>query len=149
MAKIFQVVNGFCFCNYTMKYKSVEEAKKHYAPDIQFVEAPDFVFENWGYNPKAKGDARFIKPTPPEGWEYDENTGTFYQKLTPSQKREKAYETEPLIEYQGQTLTVDAAVTLAQHYMFENTETAENIVTELEELITQAKQEIRKRYPDE
>lgn len=80
--KIFQIVNNFCFKDYTSIYKSVEEAKQYYAPDIEFVEAPDFVFENWGYNPDAEGDARFIKPTPPEGWEYDENTGTFYNPTT-------------------------------------------------------------------
>lgn len=81
--KIFQLVNNFCFKDYTPIYKSVEEAKRHYAPDIEFIEAPDYVFENWGYNPEAETEeTRFIKPTPPEGWEYDETTGTFYNPTT-------------------------------------------------------------------
>ena len=37
------------------------------------MEAPDNVFEGWGYL-----DGEFIKPTPPEGWLYDEATGCFY-----------------------------------------------------------------------
>lgn len=148
--KIFQVVNNFCFKDYTPMYKSVEEAKKHYAPDIEFIEAPDYVFENWGYNRRAKTEEkRFIKPTPPEGWEYDENTGTFYIPLTPSQKREQAYGTEAIIEYNGQLITVNEAERQAQYYLFEDTETAKAIVAELTVKITEAKSKIREEYPEE
>jgi len=40
------------------------------------VNAPDYVFEGWGYDAREEGDARFIKPCPPEGWVYDPETGT-------------------------------------------------------------------------
>lgn len=44
------------------------------APDNGFiVDAPDYVFEGWGY---SRGE--FLRPAPPEGWAYDPDTGTFY-----------------------------------------------------------------------
>ena len=42
------------------------------------METPDYVFEGWGYDETAEGYERFIKPTAPEGWAYDDATGTFY-----------------------------------------------------------------------
>lgn len=47
-------------------------------PDNGFVvvDAPDYVFEGWGYDARKTGDARFIKPFPPEGWVYDPISGT-------------------------------------------------------------------------
>lgn len=49
-------------------------------PDNGFlVKAPDYVFEGWGYNAKADGDARFLRPIPPDGWGYDSETGTFFR----------------------------------------------------------------------
>lgn len=44
-----------------------------FPPEVLFVEAPDYVYEGWGYL-----NGEFIKPTPPEGWLYDDKTGTFY-----------------------------------------------------------------------
>lgn len=78
--KIFQVLNGFCHWDATEVVPNLEFAKERYAPDIIFVEAPDYVFEGWGFDKYAEGDERFIKPTPPDGWLYDEKTGTFYQE---------------------------------------------------------------------
>lgn len=75
--KVFQVNHGFCFKDYTYMYKTSEAASQNFAPNIEFVEAPDYVFEGWGYNPDATGDSRFIKPIAPEGWIYNEETGTF------------------------------------------------------------------------
>lgn len=71
MSKIFQIVNGFCY--WQAPYETLAETEGKYAPDIQFVEASDYVFEGWGY---VNGE--FIKPTAPEGFIYDEKTGTFY-----------------------------------------------------------------------
>ena len=73
-----QILDGFCHWDASLIYTSIDEARQFYAPDIEFVEAPDFVFEGWGFDASAEGDARFIKPEPPEGWLYDEKTGTFY-----------------------------------------------------------------------
>ena len=49
-------------------------------PDNGFmVTAPDYVFEGWGYDARREGDARFLRPMPPEGWKYDAESGTFYR----------------------------------------------------------------------
>jgi len=47
---------------------------------VLIVEAPDYVQEGWGYDPYQVGDARFVEPTPPEGWLYDRETGTYYKE---------------------------------------------------------------------
>ena len=77
--KCFQVLSGFVHWDATSKHSSVANIPKDtYAPNITFVDAPDHVFEGWGYDETAEGDARFIQPTPPEGWLYDPETGLFY-----------------------------------------------------------------------
>lgn len=77
--KVFQVLSGFCHWECTGLYPSVADIPPNtYAPDVLFVDAPDYVFEGWGYDYEAEGDARFIQPEAPEGWVYDPNTGTFY-----------------------------------------------------------------------
>lgn len=76
--KIFQIVDDFVHYDMTHLYSSVAVARSKYPPTVQIVEAPDYVFEGWGFNPNENGDSRFIKPTAPEGWEYDDATGTFY-----------------------------------------------------------------------
>lgn len=85
--KVFEVRNNFMFSHYA-QYATVEEARQHYASNLEFVGAPDYVFEGWGYDPDETGDARFIKPTPPEGWLYDDETGTFYRdgELPPNER---------------------------------------------------------------
>lgn len=77
--KIFQIFSGFCHWDASRVLASVSEAGDKFAPDMRFVEAPDYVFEGWGFDDTADGDARFIKPTPPDGWLYDDATGTFYE----------------------------------------------------------------------
>lgn len=81
MAKVFQIVNDKC--NWLTPYTSLGEVIGKYPSDCIFVEAPDYVFESWGYrltdddgNP-VYGDDRFIKPIPPEGYVYDDDTGEF------------------------------------------------------------------------
>lgn len=76
--KVFQVQYNFCFKDYTYLYKTSEDARKKYSDNIVFVDAPDYVFEGWGYDGSKKGKDRFIKPIPPEGWSYDEEKGIFY-----------------------------------------------------------------------
>lgn len=75
--KIFQILNGFCHYDATPIHPTLEDTVGKYAPDIVFIEAPDYVFEGWGYDETKEGDARFIQPTAPEGWEYDVATGGF------------------------------------------------------------------------
>lgn len=76
--KIFQIVDNIVHYDMTHLYSSIEVARSKYPSAVQIVEAPDYVFEGWGFNPNENGDNRFIKPTPPEGFLYDEKTGTFY-----------------------------------------------------------------------
>ena len=77
--KIFQIVNNICYYDATPVHPTLKSTEGKYPPDVLFVEAPDKVHEGWGYDETQAGDARFIQPTPPEGWQYDEDTGTFYQ----------------------------------------------------------------------
>jgi hypothetical protein len=95
--KIFQVfafpgtTDYMCHWDATSKFPTLESTAGRFAPDILFVEAPDYVFEGWGYDPAAGGEARFIKPSLPQPeswtdettgqnyhWVYDDATGTFY-----------------------------------------------------------------------
>lgn len=147
--KIFLTVDGFCHKDYTREYKSAKEAAKFFDKTVTFVEAPDFVFEGWGYDETVSGDDRFLKPTPPEGFDYDDATGTFYRLLTGKEKREWAYASEPRITYDGEEMTVNGAEQKAMFYLFEDTDTAKAIVAELKTLITAAKEGIRKDYSDE
>jgi hypothetical protein len=73
--KIFQIFQGFC--HWCTPFKSLDETKG-FPPDCLFVEAPDYVGEQWGYDDTKEGDERFIHPEAPEGWAYDDDTNTFY-----------------------------------------------------------------------
>lgn len=64
---------------------------------------------------------------------------------TPAEKREEAYNTERLIEYDGKLLTVTEAAQLWQYYAAEGSEKA----TALTVLIAEAKAKIREEYPDD
>ncbi|HWR56678.1 MAG TPA: hypothetical protein VN462_09220 [Negativicutes bacterium] len=76
--KLFQIFHGMCYWDATAQHSTLASTEGLYAQDIRFAEAPDYVYEGWGYDETAEGDARFIQPTPPEGWLYDGETGTFY-----------------------------------------------------------------------
>ena len=88
MSKVFQILNGFCYYDATKLYSNAEEARQYYSPDTVFVDAPDYVFESWGFDETKEGDERFIQPIPPDGWIYDPETGTFYPEgeLPPNQQ---------------------------------------------------------------
>lgn len=74
MAKVFQVLHGHSLL--ATLHQSIEETNNL---DGVFVEAPDYVFESWGFGRDKDGDFCFFEPIPPDGWEYDENNGTFYK----------------------------------------------------------------------
>jgi hypothetical protein len=78
--KNFQVLNHLCYNEVTDRFPTVESTVGFFPPDVLFVNAPDYVFEGWGYDATKDGDDRFIKPTAPEGWIYDGATGTFYEE---------------------------------------------------------------------
>ena len=76
--KIFQIVNDICHWDATIVHPTLHSTLGKYPPEVLFVEAPDNVYEGWGYDDTEQGSARFVQPLAPPGWTYDENTGTFY-----------------------------------------------------------------------
>lgn len=64
---------------------------------------------------------------------------------TPKELREQAYETEPLIEYDGEMITVDEANKLFLRYSADGN--ADKYMA-LQILIGRAKADVRARYPD-
>lgn len=88
--KIIQILKGFCHWDATAQHPTLELTKGLYAPDIVFVEAPDYVREGWGFDETKEGDERFIEPTPPKGWVYDRETGTFYPEFHDVQPASKS-----------------------------------------------------------
>ena len=98
MAKVFQIVNNMC--SWQSPYKSIKETEGRYPADIKFVEAPDYVYEGWGYMEEDKdgnkltGAERFIQPEAPEGWIYDVESGTFYHESEIGSRLEIAKESK-------------------------------------------------------
>ena len=86
--KIFQILDGICYYDATPIHPTLDSTVGKYPPNVQFVEAPNYVFENWGYDSTKSGDDRFIKPTPPEGWYYDDETGSF-KPISPPEPQPK------------------------------------------------------------
>lgn len=66
--------------------------------------------------------------------------------LAPAQQREQAYNTQPIVEWDGQLLTVTEA---AQQWAYYSAEGTTGKTLELTSLISQAKRTIREQYPDE
>ena len=92
--KIFQIENGMCRWDATSKFPTLKSLTGRFPPSLCFVEAPDFVFEGWGYL-----DGEFIKPIPPDGWLYDDRTGTFYpeDEVAPSSAPTEEEDTNALL----------------------------------------------------
>lgn len=105
--KLFQIVDGFCYWDATQSVQSLSNTIGRYPPDVLFVEAPDYVFEGWGYDYTKEGDERFIVPEAPEGWVYDIETGTFYPEGTVP-VRERTTE-ERVAELEAQLAETDEA----------------------------------------
>lgn len=76
--KVLEIVENRVARDYSSDYGSVEEAYRYFSTDIEFVEAPDFVFPGWGYDRAQKGDARFLKPSVGVGLAYDDATGSVW-----------------------------------------------------------------------
>lgn len=115
--KIIQIQSGFCFWDASSVVSSLEEAAERFAPNIVFVEAPDYVREGWGFDPDAEGDARFICPTAPEGWLYDDATGTLYREggIKPSElKRTPEQLAKENIDLRAQLVAAEEQLTETQ-----------------------------------
>lgn len=68
---------------------------------------------------------------------------------TAAEKRKYAYETEALIDNDGEMITIDAARNICLEYMFDGTERSSEIINNLSNLIAVAKADIRNMYPNE
>lgn len=80
--KVFQIIGGICYWDASSVIRRAADADSRFEADMLFADAPDYVYEGWGFDASAEGDARFIQPTPPEGWLYDHGSGTFYEDGT-------------------------------------------------------------------
>ena len=78
---------------------------------------------------------------------YNETDGIHWEYIpyTPKELRERVYETEKIISYDGDMLTVDEANRKWQEYQAEGNSKANELTT----LIANAKAMIREQYPDE
>lgn len=76
--KVFQVINNICYWDATSQFPTKKSTLGFFPPDLLFVEAPDYVFQNWKYI-----NGEFIQPIPPDGYLYDPETGDFYPENTP------------------------------------------------------------------
>ncbi len=81
--KVFQIRAGLCHWDASSICPNAAAAATRF-PGLTFVDAPDVVFEGWGYDASQTGDARFIKPIAPDGWHYDDVSGTFYPDAEPT-----------------------------------------------------------------
>lgn len=113
--KIFQILNGFCHYDATPVHPTLADTVGRYAPDIVFVEAPDYVFEGWGYDETQEGDAIFIQPTAPDGWEYNVATGQFIKTDSVGEVEE----TEPTTEEKVAELETQVAALEEHNAMLE------------------------------
>ena len=65
--KLFQIVDGLCHYDATSLHASLADIPAgRYPPTLEFVEAPDYVQENWLFDATKEGDERFSEPAPPE-----------------------------------------------------------------------------------
>ena len=78
---------------------------------------------------------------------YSEAEGIHWEYIpyTPKELRERVYETEKIISYEGDMLTVDETNRKWQEYQAEGNSKANELTT----LIANAKATIREQYPDE
>ena len=72
LMKVVEIVNKRVHREY-WEYQTAEEAQKHFAQNIHFENAPDWVWEGYGFDASKTGDDRFIRPALSEGWVYNED----------------------------------------------------------------------------
>lgn len=63
MSKVFQIFNGRCWWDATPTVGTVSHAQEMFAPDIVFMDVPDFVQEGWIFDEEKTGNERFVEPT--------------------------------------------------------------------------------------
>ena len=91
--------------------------------------------------------ARVDHPNTHADLSYSEAEGIHWEYIpySPEKLRERAYETDKVISYEGKMLTVDEANRKWQEYQAEGNSKANELTT----MIANAKVAIRQQYPDE
>ena len=91
--------------------------------------------------------ARIEHPNTRAELRYSPEKGVYWEYIpyTPRELRERAYETEKVITFENELMTVDEANKRWQEYQAENNAKS----SELTALIAAAKAAVRERYPDE
>lgn len=141
------------------KYGKIIDGVFEYAPTNLEVDltvykpAPDYILEEAGYKSVE------TVPYPDDGniyassWTEDENVirqvWVLEHSLTPTERREKAYQEDKICEYEGAFYTCDEIESLAVKYLFEDTESAKEIIETLRAILTTAKKHIRELYSEE
>lgn len=144
--KIFQIYGSQTHCELTHKYSNADEARKHYASNVQIEDAPDYVFLGWKFDATKEGDARFIKPTPPEGWVYDEKTGTFWNVEQTRQTERTSKHAETTNDTMEALRKIRAGDTTIDWEAWLNTLDAYNVA--IEETVNQEDYPLKVIYPE-
>ena len=71
MMKVMEIADGRTRIS-CPQYASAEEARKYFAPNIQFIDVPDWVGVGWKILDGVEGDGKYLAPELPEGWVWDE-----------------------------------------------------------------------------
>lgn len=125
--KVFQIFNGICYYDITPLCPTVNDTVGKYPPAVLFVETPDYVFEGWGYDESKEGDARFIKPVPPEGWIYDDASGCFFPEEMPT----PAKRNEVIADLHAKNIQLEAKVKA----LSESNQFLEDCLVEMAEIV--------------
>lgn len=72
MSKVVEILYGRVHKIYP-QYDSKDEAYGHFSNSIHFEDAPDNIWEGFGFDPSKEGDERFTRPPLSDGWAYDED----------------------------------------------------------------------------
>lgn len=138
--KIFQILHGMC--HWETPFKSLDETFMRFPTDCLFVEAPDYVNEQWGFNEFAIGDDRFIQPSIPEDLIFDDEEGKFVEeevlaRALEESKEDKIRESEDKLNeflrthYLRYTDGKDYSITVDAQNMMRNAMTAYTIEAEM------------------
>lgn len=76
--KLFQIINNVANADFSKYGEAKDKIPKNLFPETlinELIEAPEYVFIGWFYDSETK---TWIKPKAPEGFAYDDETGTFY-----------------------------------------------------------------------
>lgn len=85
--KVVQIVNNQTYVIET-RWPTAEEARGHFAPNIEFEDAPDWVGIGFTFVPTGTTDEeRWLKPGLPKGWTWDENGNPWEPEVSRTTER--------------------------------------------------------------